>query len=267
MAAELRPAVLVERADLHEDLAILRVTPEGWTLPLFEPGQFTNLGLPDSTGAEVPQAPQGLVKRALSIASAPSEREYFEFYVQRIPEGSFTSRLWHLRAGDSVVLDERVYGSFTLAEVPSTSALVLVATGTGLGPYMSMLREYGMRSGHRKRWAHCALVHGVRLVQDLGYRAELEELAREDPDFRYLPTVTREPEGTSWNGLFGRVKAHLEPEAWLRVTGRTLAPADHHVFLCGNPAMIEDVGGMLVERGFAPNRRRTPGQIHTERYW
>jgi ferredoxin/flavodoxin---NADP+ reductase len=257
-------AVLDSRVDLHETLCILRVRPDGGSVPQFEPGQFTNLGLFDAS--ETPQTapgPPSELRRAFSFASPPAQRDSAEFYIQRVDDGHFTQHLWKLQPGGRLWLDERVYGNFTLADVPPTSELVLVATGTGLGPYLSMLRQH--RGG--ERWKRCALVHSARHQADLGYRGELEALARRDPTFRYLPTLTREPASSSWSGLRSHVQEIVEPAGFERLAGWPLDPATAHVFLCGNPQMIIDLGGQLAESGFRPHRRRAPGQVHSERYW
>jgi ferredoxin--NADP+ reductase len=250
-------ARITSRENLHDSLAILRVRPDSGSVPAFEPGQFTNLGLP---GVE-PGTP--LLRRAFTIASSPDDRGEFEFFIQRVDEGELTRRLWELGTGGRVWLDERVYGRFTLAEIPTHADLVLVATGTGLAPYISMLRHYQGRS----RWKRCALLHGARSVDDLGYRAELEALAARDASFHYLPTLTRETEGSDWSGLRGRVQTWLDPERFRALTGFALTPESARVFLCGNPEMIADVTARLAEHGFKPHHRRTPGEIHSERYW
>jgi ferredoxin--NADP+ reductase len=256
MSAEECNAFVRERIDVHESLAIFRVAPRTGPVPAFEPGQFTNVGLSPAPGAP-------LLERAFSIASTPRERDHFEFYVRRVEGGELTPHLFELRPAASLWLDSRVRGHFTLAEVPRESDLLMVATGTGLAPFVSMLRTYGGAA----RWRSCVLLESARTAADLGYRAELERLAREDPTFSYRPTLTREPESSAWSGLRGRVQSWLEPEAFLRLAGRRLDPAHWHVLLCGNPEMIASATEILSRSGLRPHRRRQPGRIHAERYW
>ncbi len=249
-------ASVLHREDLNERLAIVRVAPRGWTLPDFEPGQFTTLGLPD------PERPGRLLQRVYSIASAPGAG-HLEFYIQLVKEGAFTTRLWPLDQGEMLHVSPRIAGTFTLESVPPGRDLLLVATGTGLAPYLSMLRHYRGAG----RWRRCAIVHGARTSEELGYRAELEDAARSDGSFRYVPVASREPDGSAWTGLRGHVQALLEGDACSRLAGLPPDPAGCHVFLCGNPAMIDDMEPRLVARGFTPHSRSQPGTLHFERYW
>ena len=259
MSDEIDNAFVRERIDVHESLAIFRVAPKEGVVPAFEPGQFTNLGLRGlSSEASAP-----LTKRAFSMASTPRERDHFEFYVRRIAEGEFTPALFGLRPGASLWMDSRVYGHFTLDEVPPGSDVLMVATGTGVGPFVSMVRSYHGAG----RWKRCVLLESAQTAADLGYRAELERIARRDPGFAYHPTLTREPERSPWPGLRGRIQSFLEPDAFQRLSDHPLDPARWQVLLCGNPEMIASVTELLARSGFRRHRRREPGQIHAERYW
>ncbi len=257
MAVETSNAALRERIDVHPSLAIFRISPEEGPVPVFEPGQFTNLGLPRPDGGG------RLLRRAFSIASTPRERSHVEVFVRLVDDGEFTSRLWSLESGARLWLDPRVYGRFTLEEVQHGSDLLLIGTGTGLAPFISMIRTYRGSS----RWKRCVLLESARMAEDLAYRTELERIAAEDPSFLYLPTLTREPPGSAWSGLRGRVQRFLEPAVFARLTGAPLEPERFQVMLCGNPAMIAGTTELLGGLGFRPHRRREPGQIHTERYW
>ncbi|HTF87181.1 MAG TPA: ferredoxin--NADP reductase [Planctomycetota bacterium] len=257
MSEESYNAHVVARRDVNDSLMILRVGKGRAEVPQFEPGQFSNLGLFE------PGDESRLLRRAFSIASPSSARDYFEFYIQRVDHGAFTTRLWGLKPGDSLWLDPNVYGHFTLADVPATADLILVATGSGVGPFLSMLREYD----GKQRWKSAALIHSARHVGDLGYHAELQAFAAREPDFRYVPTLTREPLDSGWSGLRVRVQKLFEPEMFRKVFGRDLNGESSKIFICGNPEMITQLSTQLAEQGLRPHRRRTPGHIHTERYW
>lgn len=246
-------ATVVGRNDLNAELAIVHVAPDGWNPPDFEPGQFATLGLPD------PEKRSGLLKRVFSIASAPGAPA-MEFYIQLVKHGEFTRRLWHLEEGDRLWLSDKVAGRFTLEPVPPDKDLLLLGTGTGLAPYLSMVRHYR----GRERWRRAAVVHGVRHVADLGYREELERLAAEDESLAYVPLVSRDPE---WTGVRGRVQLLLEDGALEARTGFPLDPTTCHVFLCGSPAMIDDMEVALAALGFTAHSGRAPGNLHFERYW
>lgn len=257
-------AVVTHRSDLTDRLAIVRVEPQGWNLPHFVPGQWATLGLPDPAG------PGKFLKRVFSIASAPG-LPYLEFYIQLVKEGEFTTRLWPHHPGDAIWLSPTLAGFFTLDSVPAGCDLALIATGTGLAPFMSMLRAHlalpGPAAAPAQRWRRCVLAHGARCADELGYRDELAALAAADSRFTYLPLVTREPEGSRWSGLRGRVQTLLEGDAWKARTGVPLEPSSWHVFLCGNPAMIDDIDARLTARGFRHHSNKSPGNLHFERYW
>jgi len=261
MATAIQPdnAVLRERIDVEPSLAIFRVAPREGEVPAFEPGQFANLGITCATTSGEPR----LVRRALSIASSPRERAHLEFYVRLVDAGELTPRLFELQPGAELWLDPRIHGHFTLTDVPPASNVLMVGTGTGVAPFVSMLRTY--RGGDR--WRRCVLIESARTSAELGYRAELERLAREHADFVYRPTLTREPAASAWYGLRGRVQAWLEPGAFRDLVGEDLDPARWQVLLCGNPDMIVSVTELLSTHGFRRHRTREPGQIRCERYW
>ncbi len=263
-------ATVVANRHLHDSLFVLEVRCDG-EKPAHEAGQFASLGLPARSPEHAGR--DGLVKRPYSIASAPSAAT-LEFYVRLVDGGALTPSLQALRAGDRLWVDERCLGKFTLAhlaeEPPAEERdLVLVATGTGLAPYVSMLREHraARASGNGAPWNRCVLIEGVRVAEDLGYFAELEGFAREHRWLHYLPCCSREPEGGAWSGPRGRVGELLRAEVFRERTGFALDPRTCQVMLCGNPQMIDEVEADLLARGFARHRKKEPGQLHIERYW
>ncbi len=264
-----RNATLVERHDLNETLSIVRVRPDSGRVPDFTPGQFITLGLPKAVAAEgaaVRRRRPGYVamtRRAYSIASSPTQTEYFELFVVLIEAGRLTPKLWDLGAGDRLWMDSIVKGEFTLDPVPAGKDLVMISTGTGIAPFVSMLRTYRGTG----RWRRLVLVSGVRRPGDLGFRAELEATAREDPTVCYVPIVSRPAADDSWTGLRGRVGVLLDEGVYERQVGAALDPATCHVLLCGNPDMIDDMEARLQQRGFRTHSAAAPGQIHFERYW
>lgn len=256
-------ARVVHREALGAELAILRIAAESESCPVFVPGQFITLGLPRSSVAPAANDRVRLTKRPYSIASAASERRWLEFYVVRIDEGRFTPQLLELHEGDRLWLDRRAQGRFTLEPFPAGRNLLMIASGTGVAPFVAMLRT------HRADppWRRAVLLHGVRLAADLGYRPELEALAGADERFTYIPIASREPAAGTWSGLRGRVQIALDDEVFTRLAGASLAPAEWHAYLCGNPQMVDDVEQLLLGRGFTTHRNKQPGNIHLERYW
>ena len=264
-------ATVSQRIEISPGLAILRVVPDGWEFNDFKPGQFTVLGLPgkaprcdvcdpDENGRD----PDRLIKRAYSIASSSVASEFLEFYLALVRSGALTPRLFALSPGDRLWVSPKNRGLFTLDEVPEDKNVVLISTGTGLAPYMSMLRTRLACDSERR----FAVLHGARHSWDLGYRSELMTLDRLCDNFTYAATVSRpDEEGGLWRGPVGYVQ-DLWTSRWLEETaGFTPSPEHTRVFLCGNPSMILDMVAVLERDGFKEHKKSKPGQIHTERYW
>jgi ferredoxin--NADP+ reductase len=262
-------ATVTGREEIHPQLVILRVAPDA---PLFDfkPGQFAVLGLrgrearvPEADVEEPSAPPDTLIRRAYSIASSSVERRYLEFYLTLISSGQLTPRLFALRPGGRLFLGPKASGVFTLDRVAPGKAVLLIATGTGLAPYMSMLRTMLIHEAQRR----FVVLHGARHSWDLGYRGELESLARIRPNLTYLPSITRPDQDPTFRGHSGRIQALLEQGLVERESGVSLDPARADVFLCGNPEMVQSVKTMLELRGFKADHGKELGTIHVEEYW
>lgn len=216
----------------------------------FKPGQFMNLGL---------HLPSGFVSRSYSLASAPGEQ--LEVLLARVGEGALTPALFDLQPGAAITLDDKPQGFFTFDYVPPHRDLWLLATGTGLGPFLSMLRS----GAAFERAERVVLVHGTRGPAELANRAELLQLvADRGGSFRYVPALSQQPEAPLAQGRITALLASGELEARAETP---LTPDRAHVMLCGNPTMIEDAIALLASRGMKRHRQRTPGHITTEKYW
>ena len=261
-------ATLLNRKDINEALAIFTVGFVGDEKLDFEPGQFTTLAMIDP---DAPPRPAGsrrrgpkMIRRAYSIANTPGQHKQGEFYIVRVNDGKLTPMLWQLKPGDPLFMDTKVKGEFTLEGVPENKHLILIATGTGLAPYWSMINTYR----NQMRWQKLILLESCRNVADLAYHDQLKSLAAEDDSIIYLPTVTREPADSPWKGLRGRIENILKPEAFKNLTGIELDPEKCIAMLCGNPQMIEQTTESLNNLGFITQNRDHPdGNIRTERYW
>lgn len=217
----------------------------------FEPGQWTKLALP--VGGE-------FIARAYSFVNAPKDRPH-EFYYNTVPDGHLSPRLARLEPMDVVFLAPAAAGLFTLSEVPDAESLWLIATGTGLGPFLSMLRW----DTAWQRFGKIVLVHAVRHAADLTYRDAIAALgARHRDQFRALSFVSREPHA---GALPGRVTEAIADERLERAAGVVLSPRSAQVMLCGNPDMVMDVTDALKARGLKRHRHRDPGHVAVEPYW
>jgi ferredoxin--NADP+ reductase len=217
---------------------------------VFEPGQFVRIGL-DVDGERI--------ARPFSIVNVPEDPAH-EFYGIVVPEGPLSPRLARLRPGDRLFMASNPAGFLVLSEVPDVETLWLVSTGTGIAPFISMLRTETVW----RRFRNVALVHAVRHAGELVYRELIEEL-KAGKGLRYVPFVSREqaPAGA----LAGRIPAAVRDGRLEAAAGLKLAGETSHIMLCGNPDMLKDTSAALVERGMRKHRRRTPGHITVESFW
>lgn len=246
------PVSLLQVRHWTDKLFSIRTTrPAGFR---FEAGQFARLGLEDGAG--------GRLWRPYSMVSAPYE-EALEFYSIRVPEGAFTTRLAQLQAGDGLLLDPTAYGFLVPGRLESGPRLWLLATGTGLAPFLSLIRDPGVW----QRFPQIFLVHSVRYGEELNYRDLLADLPAHPlvgeyaPGLRYQAVVTRE---TAPGTLHQRIPALLQDGSLEQALGALLAPDQSRVMLCGNPAMVEETRQLLSQRGFATGRRGQPGTLAVE---
>jgi ferredoxin--NADP+ reductase len=219
----------------------------------FTPGQYARLGLPDGGS---------LIWRAFSITSTPGE-DTLEFYGIIVEGGQFTGKLDLLRVGDPIWLDRQVFGFMTESRFTDGEDLWMLATGTGVGPFISILRD----KTSWQRWRHLVLVHCVRHPDELAYHDELAamaDVAGAAGKLRLLQLATRDAGGSH---LHGRITTLLQSGALEQAAGLPLNAEQSRVMLCGNPAMIEETRKLLHERGLRPVRRVNPGQFVTENYW
>ena len=198
------------------------------------------------------------VRRPYSIASAPGLP--LEFYLVVVSEGALSPSLHALGVGDAIGVQSDARGFFTLEHVPEVRDLWLLATGTGLGPYVSMIRSGQLWD----RFERVVLVHGARRANHLGYREELEGVAARRSGFVYVPVISRQDDERA---LRGRIPANIDNGHLEKAAGVELDPAHSHVLVCGNPDMVADTTTALATRGLRKHRSRKPGHISTEKYW
>ena len=230
----------------------------------FVPGQFARLGV-HAPGAAAGEGKDGIVWRAYSIASAAHD-EHLEFFSVVVPGGAFTSRLSRLKEGDAILVERKSYGFLTTDRFEAGRDLWMLATGTGLAPFLSILHDFATW----EQYDNLILVQSVRTQAELAY----EDLIRgfEGSDYygeyahklRYARIVTREAVPGAYRDRVTRLLSNgvLEQNLGIRL--------DHErsrIMLCGNPEMVEDSRKLLTDRGFRLSRRSEPGHLAVENYW
>jgi len=211
----------------------------------FEAGQFVRIALEET------------LARPFSFVNPPEDPVH-EFYGIVVPEGPLSPRLARLRAGDRLLVASNPAGFLVLSEVPAADTLWLVSTGTGIAPFLSILRT----ESPWRRFRNVVLVHAVRHARELVYGELIRKLSQQHA-LRYVSFVSREAAPGS---LAGRIPAALSDGRMEKAAGLAL-DADSHVMLCGNPDMLKDTQAVLVERGLRKHRRRNPGHITVESFW
>ena len=206
----------------------------------FENGQFVMIGLP---GDGKP------VLRAYSIVSA-NYQDHLEFFSIKVPDGPLTSKLQHLQEGDEILISRKPTGTLLITDVHPGRNLYLLATGTGLAPFLSIVRD----PDTYERFERIVIVHGVRYVEDLAYRELLETHLPADEVFGelasrqllYYPVVSREPYKNE-----GRLTTAIDNGRLCRDLGLEPLDAEHdRAMLCGSPGMLKDTSDLLDARGF-----------------
>ncbi len=224
----------------------------------FQAGQFARLGLP-----EAPNYPPS-IWRAYSIVSGPYD-DFLEYYSIVVPDGAFTSRLARLEAGDGLFMERQNHGFLTLERFALQGDLFLLASGTGLAPFLSLLAD----PLTWESFSRIVLVHSVRHKNELAYREQIEGLS-ENELFKesahkliYLPSVTREVSPY----LNMRIPQLIQTDQLERESETPLSKERSKFMLCGNPDMVQDTRAALKDKGFVSARSSRPGEIATENYW
>lgn len=259
-------ATVVGKMLVTPDLMILRIRTDE-PRENFKAGQYTVLGLygkearsPNSLPEEEPTPDDKLIMRPYSIASANTQTLEFEFYISQVKSGQLTPRLFNLEMGARLHVGKRIIGVFTLADTPKDVDVVMVATGTGLAPYISFLRSHVSSRPNTKM----VVIHGAAHSWDLGYYSELCFLAQVFPNFYYLPTLTHADE--SWTGYRLWIEDIIKTGVLEKDTQVKIDPDKTHFFLCGNPLMVANLADLLAQYNYTRQTSKSPGSLHVEEF-
>ncbi|MBE7376171.1 ferredoxin--NADP reductase [Pseudomonas lopnurensis] len=245
-------------------LEVRTLTPNLFTLRTsrdpgfrFTAGQFARLGVRKPSGC--------VVWRAYSMVSAPHD-EFLDFFSIVVPDGEFTSELSRLQPGDELLVDKQAFGYLTLDRFPDGRDLWLLATGTGIAPFLSILQDFEAW----QRFERIILVYSVREARELAYQQLIRELPQRNyleglgSKLTYLPVVTREQVPGM---LHGRITTLIDSGELERAADLRFEPQHSRIMLCGNPQMIEDTRAILKARDLNLSLTRRPGQVAVENYW
>lgn len=217
----------------------------------FKAGQFVRLQL-TVDGEEV--------AKPYSLVNSPDEKD-IEVLYSAVNNGRLSNSLAALQAGNTIEVSQPAYGFFVLDAIPESKHLWMFATGTGLGPHISILKTAEIW----QRFEKIVLVHSVPLVEELVYADLIKTWQQKYPEqFQFVSCVTREQNPT---GLQGRVTGLLTRGTLEEYVDLEISEGSSHVMLCGNHNMITDMKTLLAERGMSRHLRHKPGHITTEQYF
>jgi len=248
MATSWQQGTVVENHQWCNDLFSLKIKTD----PLdFTAGQFVRVAL---------DIDDERVARPYSLVNAPQE-SLLEIHFNTVTDGLLSPHLTALKAGDSIFVADRASGLLTIDAVPDVPHLWLLATGTAVGPFLSILKT----PDPWQRFEKIILGYSVQLLEKLAYRTDFENLQQQYPDqLSFIPFVTRE---TVTGTINTRMTTSIENGELEKRAGVKLSPDTSHVMLCGNSSMISNVKTLLEARGMRRHLRREPGHIATEKYY
>ncbi len=237
---------VIKKIQWNERLFSLRIQSDFHD---FESGQFIRVAL-DINGERIAR-PYSLVNTAAD--------NYLEIYFNIVPEGPLSPKLAELQPGDEILVSDKANGFLTVSEIPPCKHLWMLATGTGIGPFLSILKA----DSAWQRFEKIVLGYSVRDLSELSYREQIAAIKKQhDKQFVFVPFITREKVAGMINQ---RIPASIEDASFEQSAGIKL-DEDSHILMCGNSAMISRVTELLLDRGLRKHRRREPGHITTEKY-
>lgn len=240
---------VVEKQQWSENLFSLKISL-GCSLQ-FNAGQFVNIAL---------DIENKRIGRPYSLVNSPQD-SILEIHFNAVKDGVLSPKLANLDAGDNLFVSERASGLLTLSEVPDVPHLWLLATGTGIGPFLSLLKT----PEPWQRFKKIILVYSVKTLENQAYQSDFKVLLSRYPEqFYFVPIITREK---IKNTFHTRITNSIKNGTLEKHVGLTFSADNSHIMLCGNSVMISEVTTLLEERGLRRHTRREPGNIAIEKYY
>ena len=229
-----------------------RLTSLKFNAPLenFESGQFVRVGL---------EIDGDVVARPYSLVNTPDEPD-LEIYFNIVPEGPLSPKLFELETGDDIMVATRPAGFLTISEVPESNNLWMLATGTAIGPFLSILKGEAVW----QKFEQVTLCYSVRTLEELVYAENIKQIVEQrNSQFCFIPIITREDVP---DALRERIPQAINNGTLESRANASLSADDSHVMICGSTELITEVSAELDSRGMRKHRRREPGHYTTEKY-
>ncbi len=237
---------VIKKIQWNQRLFSLRIQAD---LHEFVPGQFVRVAL-DLNGERV--------ARPYSLVNGPND-EFLEIYFNIVPDGPLSPKLAELQVDDKIFVTDKANGFLTVDEIPQCKHLWMLATGTGIGPFLSILKNKKVW----QRFEKIVLAYSVRDISELSYKEQIAAIQNQhDRQFSFVPFITRENIEGAMKQRIPQciVDGSFEQRAGININ------EDSHIMMCGNSAMISSVSECLEDRDLRKHRRREPGHITTEKY-
>lgn len=236
-------AALRGRWDVADGLGVFVFEP---SLPMtWEPGQYATIGMVGGDGE--------LVERPYSICSSP-DQGFLEFFIEHVPGGRLSPLFWTLKKGDAISVRPKIKGHFLLDTDSGRTTHLMVATVTGIAPYVSMLRRYRaeLLAGRTSTIHHFIIVHAGSRSKELAYQDEFHALSVDVEMLRYVASVSRPWDEPGWTGEVGRAEDVIRKY----LDSAHVPPKEITAYLCGHPGMIESGKGVLKRVGMPDDNVR-----------
>lgn len=201
------------------------------------------------------------IQRAYSYVNSPDNKN-LEFYLVNIPNGKLSEKLFSLKKNNEIMISKNASGFFTIKTIPKCKHLWMLATGTAIGPYLSILQDFK----NLIRFEKIILVHAVRFSSDFNYLPLIKKIQKKFYKNLIIQTVTSREE--TLNSLKGRLPKLIENGDLENSVGLSIKKENSHVMLCGNPDMVKDTKKILEKtKNMKKNLKNRPGTITMENYW
>ena len=238
---------ILEHINWTDSLASIKIDAK---VNPYTAGQFTRIGL---------EINNEIISRPYSYVSAPCDN-FLEIVYVKIPNGILTPEISKLKPGDKLLVNNNAYGFFVMKEVPKGDNLWMIATGTGLGVFISLLKT----QEPWERFKKVILIHGVRKKNELTYQDQIAQFQDKYPNkLTYIKSITREKIDGSLNI---RIPDSIKNRTLESITDTEISK-NSQFMICGNPEMIKNTISNLNSRGIEINRKNKPGNITIEKYW